>query len=81
MLVNSSASAHDAMQRLAKANTVGEYSRTLSDVSKWSKSVSSIDEAQLDAMRKHNNKQPSRTHSSSMTGTTGRPAHDSRHEM
>lgn len=49
------------LQRLARSSTFGEYSHILSDVSKWSRSVSSIDEAQLDAMRKqnsgrHNNK-------------------------
>ena len=42
------------LQRLARSSTFGEYSSILSDVSKWSRSVSSIDEAQLDAMRRQN---------------------------
>ena len=44
----------DCLQRLARSSTFGEYSHILSDVSKWSRSVSSLDEAQLDAMRKSN---------------------------
>lgn len=42
------------LQRLARSSTFGEYSSILSDVSKWSRSVSSIDEAQLEAMRRQN---------------------------
>jgi len=66
------------MQRLARSSTIGEYSRSLSDVSKWSKSVSSIDEAQLEAMRKHSSGQSSKTHSSR---ANGKAANESRHEM
>ncbi|KAL3135418.1 hypothetical protein ABBQ32_007600 [Trebouxia sp. C0010 RCD-2024] len=43
------------LRRLARSSTFGEYSSILSDVSKWSRSVSSIDEAQLEAMRRQNN--------------------------
>ena len=66
------------MQRLARSSTFGEYSRSLSDVSKWSKSVSSIDEAQLEAMRKRSSGQSSKTHSSR---ANGKAVHESRHEM
>ncbi len=69
------------MQRLARSSTIGEYSRSLSDVSKWSRSVSSIDEAQLDMMRKHMNGQPSKVHSNRTTATKDRASHESRHEM
>ena len=65
------------MQRLARSSTIGEYSRSLSDVSKWSKSVSSIDEAQLEAMRKNSSGHSSRTHSRA----NGKAASESRHEM
>ena len=41
------------LQRLARSSTIGEYSHLLSDVSKWSRSVSSMDEAQLEQMRAH----------------------------
>ncbi|DBA74793.1 hypothetical protein WJX79_006711 [Trebouxia sp. C0005] len=66
------------LRRLARSTTIGEYSRSLNDVSKWSKSVSSIDEAQLEAMRKHLGGQSTRTHSSR---ANGKAVHESRHEM
>ncbi|KAA6415233.1 MAG: hypothetical protein FRX49_13671 [Trebouxia sp. A1-2] len=66
------------LRRLARSTTIGEYSRSLNDVSKWSKSVSSIDEAQLEAMRKHLGGQSTKTHSSR---ANGKAVHESRHEM
>lgn len=71
-----------ALQRLARSSTIGEYSRSLSDVSKWSRSVSSIDEAQLDVMRKHlRNGQSGKSPGNHTQAVKGSAANESRSDM
>lgn len=43
------------VQRLARSTNVHDYSKSLSDMSRWSRSVGSIDEAQIEQMRKVRN--------------------------
>lgn len=70
------------LRRLARSSTIGEYSRSLSDVSKWSRSVSSIDEAQLDVMRKHlRNGQSGKSPGNHTQAVKGSAANESRSDM
>ena len=70
-----------ALQRLARSSTFGEYSHILSDVSKWSRSVSSIDEAQLDAMRKQNSGRSSKASKPHKDASQNKAAFESRRDI
>ena len=40
------------LQRLARSSNFGEYSKSLSDMSRWSRSIGSMDEAQIEQMQR-----------------------------
>ena len=59
-----------ALQKLARSTTFSEYSGALRDVGIWVKSVSSMDEAQLDPMKRR-----ARDHDAAHSNGNGRVRH------